>query len=271
MPEKTQYEKGLGHILELVDILPNINLSILTRPPGWLNDLHSHSFYEFTMVIDGKSAITFDKKEYILAPGMISLVPPEFPHIQEAKEGCRRFAVALAPDTKNDLVKIMTSYISSPLIANIPNFLGLIPEIEKCLHLPTMFSLYMVKNMVEHMFLCCVDFIKNQDTLQPFSEKLITYFRKNLSENLCIKDISKTLFMSQSLIERLTHKEFDCGAVQLFTRLKIEHACKLLQTTTIPIAEIAAHIGYEDQNYFSKIFKKHTGLSPRDYRKQHGG
>ena len=50
---------------------------------------------------------------------------------------------------------------------------------------------------------------------------------------------------------------------------QIEQAKKLLQIDSIKLTEIAARLGFQNQNYFSSVFKKNTGLSPRNWAKNH--
>ena len=56
---------------------------------------------------------------------------------------------------------------------------------------------------------------------------------------------------------------------QLITKLRVEEAARLLRSEQLSISEIAAQVGIPDFNYFSKVFKKVTNLSPTAYRKQH--
>ena len=259
---------------------PNFRyLSLCVRPPGWRSPgdngqktgLHRHDAFEFTLVIDGKASVTVDEKEYILTPGMVSLVPPEFPHIQESKGGHRRLGMLVTLDPEKAMLKILSNHITYPVIANIPHLLEFIPEIEEYTSLQTMVNIQKIRHILEGMLLSCVDHVKKQDKNQLFYEKLVEHLKINISKKLNLEYLSKTFFKSQTLIESLVYKEFGCGVMQLFNRLKIDHACKLLRNTAIPIGEISAHLGYEDQRSFSRAFKKHTGLSPRDYQKQRGG
>jgi transcriptional regulator GlxA family with amidase domain len=50
--------------------------------------------------------------------------------------------------------------------------------------------------------------------------------------------------------------------------LRLARACDLLLTTNMPISLVGNLSGYNDQYFFSKIFKKHIGVSPQKYRKQ---
>jgi AraC-like DNA-binding protein len=130
-----------------------------------------------------------------------------------------------------------------------------------------MISIQKIRNRLEYMILSCADALKKQDGAQAFREKTMHHFREKISEQLSLEDISKTLVLSPTQVERLSYQEFGCGAIHLFHRLKIDRARTLLHTTDLSIFEIAKHLGYDDQSYFSRLFKKHTGVSPRTYKK----
>ena len=50
------------------------------------------------------------------------------------------------------------------------------------------------------------------------------------------------------------------------TAYRIDRAVELLQQTDIPVREIAVRVGYTDANYFTKVFKRHLGVTPTEYR-----
>jgi len=56
---------------------------------------------------------------------------------------------------------------------------------------------------------------------------------------------------------------------QYIIRLRLEKACHLLSTTTLPVTEIAFHVGFDDSNYFARQFHNVIGLSPSHYRNTH--
>jgi AraC family transcriptional regulator of arabinose operon len=56
--------------------------------------------------------------------------------------------------------------------------------------------------------------------------------------------------------------------VQHFLKMKVEYASYLLETSDLAIQGIASRVGYDDSLYFSRLFKKTTGLSPSAYRQQ---
>jgi transcriptional regulator GlxA family with amidase domain len=59
--------------------------------------------------------------------------------------------------------------------------------------------------------------------------------------------------------------------IDFLIRLRVRHACRLLDTTTLPVAEVAERVGYEDPYYFTRCFRRIMGLSPRRYREMTKG
>ena len=59
------------------------------------------------------------------------------------------------------------------------------------------------------------------------------------------------------------------SAVEYMTMLRIERAKDLLKNTPVSISDIAMNVGYNSFQYFSLIFKKKTGVSPKDFRNQY--
>ena len=54
--------------------------------------------------------------------------------------------------------------------------------------------------------------------------------------------------------------------IEYVNTLKVEKACELLVTTNLSIIDIAMSVGFDDQSYFTKLFKKDTSMTPKQYR-----
>ena len=208
-----------------------------------------------------------DARKDTLTRGMVSIIAPDVPHSFICEAGCQQFGITFAKNPEDPLIRILTRQINDHIVVNAPRLLELLPEIEDCNRLQTSVSIQKIRNRLEYMLLYCVEMLTKQNTGQAFCEKLVQYLQEHISENLTLDDLFKILFKSPSHIERLCNKEFGCGAMHLFTRLKIDRACMLLETTDLRVSDIASHLGYEDQNYFSRIFHKYAGVSPSIYQK----
>ncbi|MDF2989209.1 MAG: two-component response regulator, CheY-like domain protein [Eubacterium sp.] len=83
---------------------------------------------------------------------------------------------------------------------------------------------------------------------------------------LSIKFISDKLYISHSHLCVLFKKETGKTLNQHITEFRLEKARELLEDSTVKLYYVAAKVGYSDQNYFTKIFKKHTNMTPSEYR-----
>ena len=76
--------------------------------------------------------------------------------------------------------------------------------------------------------------------------------------------------VSGTYLSKLFKEEMGTGFTEYVTKVRLEEAEKLLADTVLSIMEIAAAVGYPDEKYFSRLFKKSTGIKPSEYRKIYG-
>lgn len=91
------------------------------------------------------------------------------------------------------------------------------------------------------------------------------YIDTNFAQNLTTETLCTTLGISRSLLYKISKETFGCGVSQYITALRIEKAKDLLSNTDMKVAEIAAAVGIPDYSYFTKVFKKITGSTPKAY------
>lgn len=96
----------------------------------------------------------------------------------------------------------------------------------------------------------------------------VEYLKKNLLTNISVSELAKLSHISESCFRRQFKKQFDMTPSEYLTLQKINKAKKLLQNNMYSLYEISQISGYEDLSYFSKVFKKKTGISPGKYREK---
>lgn len=95
---------------------------------------------------------------------------------------------------------------------------------------------------------------------------VVRYMYKHLEENLTLEEIVEEFELSKSYLNAIFQKYTQHAPMDFFINLKMKKACRLLRTTDLYIYEVAQKMGYVDQYYFSRIFKKVVGMSPKEYR-----
>ncbi len=109
---------------------------------------------------------------------------------------------------------------------------------------------------------------KSDTTVQQ--NKLVTiiirYMYKHLRENLTLEQVTQEFELSKSYLNSIFQKYTQHSPMEFYINLKMKEACKLFRTTDKYIYEVAQDLGYQDQYYFSRIFKKVVGISPKNYK-----
>jgi len=96
---------------------------------------------------------------------------------------------------------------------------------------------------------------------------VIEYMLANITQRCTLDDFAAQACLSRSYFSRQFRDKTGYAPVDYFIRLKIQRACELLETTKMTVGEISRGLGYQDQYYFSRIFKKIVGVHPTRYRR----
>lgn len=114
----------------------------------------------------------------------------------------------------------------------------------------------------------CTTAINNTRTQHenPTIAKVCTYIQNHLSEDISLDALAADAQISPFYLSKLFKEEKGETFSTYLADMRLEKAKELLTTTTASIKEISAQVGYNDQNYFSKLFKNQFGVSPTEFR-----
>lgn len=92
------------------------------------------------------------------------------------------------------------------------------------------------------------------------------YIQKNLKEDVSLKKLSSIASMSTTSFYRFFKRELGMSPLSFILNEKLKCAKKLLRNPTMQINEVCYLSGFENANYFSRLFKKHEGMTPKQYQ-----
>ena len=137
---------------------------------------------------------------------------------------------------------------------------------------------YMLKPVNYEEFGACLDNLKialfrrqSPREQAPTEERAINgitrYLQEHLSEELSLSVLAEEFHLSAQYISQLFKSEIGVGFLTYLTSIRMEHAKKLLLSTSLSIAEVSEQSGYADYRVFTKVFKKSEGITPSQYRR----
>ncbi|MBE7069922.1 MAG: helix-turn-helix transcriptional regulator [Ruminococcaceae bacterium] len=104
-----------------------------------------------------------------------------------------------------------------------------------------------------------------------FVAKVAMYLSENLADDITIAGLTRRFSVNKNQLNDAFYKETSMSCLAYLEDMRMTLARRYLQTSDLTVSEISNLCGYRDQNYFSKVFKKHTGMSATEYQKQMKG
>ena len=137
---------------------------------------------------------------------------------------------------------------------------------------------YILKPVNYKEFGSCIDRLKislynNEVKEKPVvkKERVITgitkYMQEHLSEDVSLHILSEEFHLNSQYISQLFRNEIGVNFLTYLTNIRMEHAKKLLLSSSLSIAEVSEQSGYGDYRVFTKVFKKSEGITPSQYRR----
>ncbi len=104
------------------------------------------------------------------------------------------------------------------------------------------------------------------DSKQSLVKESLEYIDKHYQEQMSVSDISRALGTSTSYLSRIFKESTGETIIRTINNKRIERAKAYLAETDYKVYEVADILGFENVTYFSRFFKKHTGMSPKEYK-----
>jgi AraC-like DNA-binding protein len=108
--------------------------------------------------------------------------------------------------------------------------------------------------------------VKHTDVMH----KVTGYIKGHYSEKITLEDIANHVYFSKSYLSKIFKDEMKCGLTAYINNIRIEKSKMLLLDEDVSLVDIAVLVGFDDQSYFTKVFKKIVGVSPGKFRERRG-
>ncbi len=253
----------------------------------------SHDFWELLYVDKGMVEVYADETPYLLEQGQIIFHKPNEWHTVKAYGNKAPNLIVIAFKAKGPLL-VHLEKLSADLNQTGQQWLSLIlkeahesynsdlsdPDLKRLTKkkkaIPGCEQL--LRNALESLLIHMIRFkleptpVLPQNAFQRTTEnqnfeRIIDYIHLHLTQRITLKDLSEQTMLSTASIERLVHARHQCGAIALVQQLRVEQAKLSIREGQQNFSELAGQLGFHSIHYFSRVFKKQTGMTLSEYAK----
>ena len=251
----------------------------------------SHDFWEMVYVDSGEVLITADKNNYVLKRGEIIFHKPnEFHTISSNKKTPSNvFVISFATASKSMLYfknkkmalpEHLRSYIKTLIREGRETFVLPFnnPELRELQSSdnPPFGGQQIIRTTLEQLLIMLIR-TQEQRSKAPsiFPDKesmdnhlvnaVLDILKEHVFSIITVEEICSKLNYSKTYISKIFNKNCHCTIVEFYTDLKIEEAKKLIRENAYTFTEISNMLCFNNPHYFSRVFKKKTNMTPREY------
>lgn len=247
-----------------------------------------HATLEVVFGFSGRAELVLGGQRYILAEGEAALVPPHVPHLERLASlhqayhliwlriATDRIAIHGSSYSRGNRFQLVRGATVAPSGAIARFFEGAVEE--SISRGPLWFTLVRAR-MAEGL----VRIIRHLDThglgqspedsRRNVIDVAKSFIQSHFSEDLSLEQIAREVYLSPNYFSSLFTQASGVTVFEYLQQVRLEEAMRLLRESEHSILGIARRVGIHSASYFSRLFKRHTGLSARDYRQkaQSGG
>ena len=130
-----------------------------------------------------------------------------------------------------------------------------------CKNLLTLFLISVVRNTTSNIFVS-----ETPEKVSVECMKIKSYIDSHYSENITLDFLSNLTYINKFHLVHLFTKEMGISPINYLINKRIDESKKLLSTTNYSIRDISSIVGFSNSSYFSQMFKKIAGISPKTFR-----
>lgn len=245
---------------------------------------HYHPYFELFYLAKGKCRIFADHSLFSVNEGELVILPPSTLHRTQYESKIERVTVSFTPlfiknffDSQTEInftTKLKTCRLSFPdsTKLELEQIFETLIEEEKN---PDQYSALNRKSLLMKLLVLLArnlngktEFIEYSNPIERSIQKAAEYIFYNFKNDITLEEAAGVAGLRDTYFSRMFQEVTGYGFKEYLSHLRLQHSQELLLKTKLSVTEIAIECGFSNSNYFGDVFKKDTGLSPREFRKR---
>ena len=229
---------------------------------------HKHNAYEIYILMRGTRNMCIGNSVYAIREGDASMLKPDIPHRSFGDDTYDGICIEFPAETirryfnSEEQEKILSCF-EKPIISINPDMLAIIGEKALACEFEGASKSEYIILLTEILSVSALTTdIEIKRSFQSDMSPIGSYLQKNYLNIHGLDELTEHFRITKSHLCHLFKKQTGMSVLQYVHRLKIQHACRLVQETNIPMSEISSMCGFGTVRYFNKTFKSIIGYTP---------
>jgi len=241
------------------------------------HDRERHTYYEWMWLLSGEAHMKINGRIYTLSPGDFCFLPPLVLHADVYDRQTPSYESIWFGHWPGVLSSTLFSYqqfgrteiIAATSVPAPPVMTATITALQSELESDKPFSKEARHGLLLQLtalLLRALEAGENLDaSLGSASSRVLLFLRENYAQNLTLSDIARHTHLSPNYLASIFKQENGQTIFDALTKIRVEHATRLLIETQMPVSEVAKAVGYNSLDRFSRVFRQLKGVPPSLY------
>jgi AraC family transcriptional regulator len=228
---------------------------------------HTHELAHISIVLRGTYAERYGRRERLAEPSLLVIHPPDEDHsVKFQSAGARVFSIHLKPlwlERVRDYSKILDS--PTDFSGGLPACLAL-RLYREFREMDAVAPLMIESLALEIVAAASRQAIPARTKTPRWLEQARELLHATFAEQVTLAGVAGAVGVHPVYLAARFRKHYQCTVGEYVRRLRVEVACREVVRTDRALSEIAPSVGFYDQSHFTNVFRRHTGMTPAQYR-----
>jgi AraC family transcriptional regulator len=236
-------------------------------PPSSVMSRHTHELAHISVVLGGAYAERYGQRDRLAEPSDVIIHPPGEDHsVRFRSAGARVFSIHLKP-TWLERVRHYSKILDSPadFSGGYPATLAL--RLYREFRETDEVAPLMIESLALEIIAAAARRASPPEEHRPrWLEQARELLHSTFAEQVTLAGVASEVGVHPVYLAARFRRHYHCTVGEYVRRLRLEAACRDVSASDAPLSEIASATGFYDQSHFTNLFKRHTGMTPAQYR-----
>ena len=233
-----------------------------------MNPKHSHDYHCIGFLISGRGAAELGTHRWVIQPGWLNVIPAGVPHVEWCDTRQVRWCGIEIPGLQDQFAAEAGRVFDRPFQVSGGPAAAIVVRMVREIRLADDASALSLHGLGLELLAALARASRppSGEGSARWIARAEDYLRANFQETLTLDEVAAEVGVHPTHLARVFRRQFGTSMGEFVRGLRIENSVRLLAHDGLPLSEISQRSGFSDQAHFTRVFKRHLGMTPGAYR-----